>query len=186
MNKTRLTPRRPIYPSPAALITSADADGRANVITLGEVFNISISQPVIVGLAITKQRYSHELISRGRQFVVNLPTASMVEVVDRCGCVSGRDVDKFTEFGLTAVAAAEVAPPLIAECPVNVECNVIDIRELGDHDLFLGRAVAEHVNADMLDASGQIQPERLDALCYIQGHYAATGRYLGAHGYTRG
>ena len=72
-----------------------------NIITLGEVFNVSISDPVILGIAIAKPRYSHELISATREFVVNLPTSSMVETVDRCGSVSGRDVDKFVEFRLT-------------------------------------------------------------------------------------
>jgi len=88
-------PFRPVYPSPAALITSVSEDGCPNIITLGEVFNVSISDPVILGIAIAKPRYSHELITATREYVVNLPTSSMVETVDRCGSVSGRDVDKF-------------------------------------------------------------------------------------------
>jgi flavin reductase (DIM6/NTAB) family NADH-FMN oxidoreductase RutF len=160
-------------------------DGRPNIITLGEVFNVSIRSPVIVGIAIAKPRYSHELISATREYVVNLPTAAMVETVDRCGTVSGREIDKFAEFGLTPVPAEKVRPPLIAECPISVECRVIGIQEIGDHDLFLGEAVAEHVAEDALDNDGRIIVGKLDPLCYLHGEYWSCGTKLGHHGYTR-
>ena len=185
MKKQSVTPFRPVHPSPAALITSVREDGRANIITLGEVFNVSIRDPVILGIAIAKPRYSHELISATREYVVNLPTAGMVEQVDRCGTVSGRQVDKFTEFGLTAVAAEKVRPPLIAECPINIECRVIGIQEIGDHDLFLGEALAEHVAEEALDEKGNILVDRLDPLCYLHSEYWSCGRRLGRHGFSR-
>ena len=59
MKKRSVEPFRPVHPSPAALVTSADREGRANIITLGEVFNISIREPVILGIAIAKPRHSH-------------------------------------------------------------------------------------------------------------------------------
>lgn len=186
MNKRSIPPFRPVHPSPAAMVSCADAAGRPNIITLAEVFNVSIAQPVILGIAIAKPRYSHELISTSREFVVNLPTAAMVDVADRCGTVSGREVDKFAEFGLTAVPAEKVAAPLIAECPVSIECRLIDIRETGDHDLFLGEAVAEHVAEDALDDNGQIIVEKLDALCYLHSQYFSLGSFLGRHGFTAG
>ena len=130
MNKTRIKPFRPIYPSPAGLVTSVGTDGHPNIITLGEIFNISISAPVILGIAIRKERYSHKLISETREYVVNSPTASMVDVVDRVGSVSGRTIDKFKTFMLSAVPADIVKPPLIGECPMNMECRVIDIQEI--------------------------------------------------------
>ena len=185
MKKRSIKPRRPVHPSPAALITSISEDGRPNIITLGEVFNISIASPVIVGIAIAKPRYSHELITATREYVVNLPTAAMVEAVDLCGTISGRDVDKFAEFGLTPVAAEQVRPPLIAECPISLECRVVGIQEIGDHDLFLGEAVAEHVAEDALDDDGGIIVGKLDPLCYLHGEYWSCGTKLGHHGYTR-
>ena len=83
MSKKLIKPFRPVYPSPAGLVTSVSLDGHPNIITLGEIFNISISSPVILGIAIRKERYSHSLISATREYVVNCPTASMVEVVDQ-------------------------------------------------------------------------------------------------------
>ena len=127
------------------MITCVDKEGRPNIISMAEVFNVSIMDPVILGIAIAKKRYSHELVTAAREFVVNLPTAAMVEVVDRCGSVSGRDVDKFSKFGLTAVPAEKVRPPLIAECPISIECRVLSIQEVGDHAVEAQAAIGEAV-----------------------------------------
>lgn len=186
MTKTRITPARPIYPSPAALITSVDSDGRANIITLAEVFNISIANPVIIGIAIRQATYSHGLIAATREFVLNQPTVALVEAVDQCGSVSGRDgFEKFERFGLTPAPASIVGPPLIVECPVNVECTVIGVQTVGDHDLFLGEAVAVHVDTDKLDADGNILTGRLDPLAYVAGEYWSLGKPLAKHGFSQ-
>jgi flavin reductase (DIM6/NTAB) family NADH-FMN oxidoreductase RutF len=149
--------------------------GKANIITLGEVFNISIGRPVILGIAIRKERYSHALISETREYVVNLPTRAIAEQVWFCGRVSGRNADKFEGSGLTALPATIVRPPLIAECPINVECKVIDIQVVGDHDLFLGEAVAQHVDEDVFDAKGRIAVEKLDGFAFVLGEFRALG-----------
>jgi flavin reductase (DIM6/NTAB) family NADH-FMN oxidoreductase RutF len=185
MGKVVLKPRRPIYPTPAALITSVAPDGRPNIITLGEVYNLSLANPTIVGVGIRKARYSHELISASREYVVNMPTTSMWEVVDLCGGVSGREVDKFTEFGLTPLPASVVRPPLIAECPINLECRVVGIEEIGDHDAFQGEVVAAHVDSHLLDDEGRLRMDQLDVLCFVsnfnarRGGYWSLGRRLG-------
>jgi flavin reductase (DIM6/NTAB) family NADH-FMN oxidoreductase RutF len=178
MNKKRVTPDRPVYPTPAALVTSVDAEGRPNIITLGEVFNISIAEPVILGIAIRKQRWSHGLISRTREYVVNLPTCAIADKVWLCGSVSGREVDKFARAALTPLPAAVVRPPLIAECPVNIECRVIGIQEIGDHDLFLGEAVAQHVDDEVLGPGGRIDAGKLDGFALVQGEFWSFGRRL--------
>jgi len=178
---------RPVYPTPAALVTSVAADGTPNIIVLGECFNISISHPVVVGLAIMPSRYSHGLIQESGEFGVNFPTADLVETVDRCGSVSGRQVgDKFAHVGLTPYPATKIRAPLIAECPVNLECKLIDIIPAGDHDLFRGEVVAQHVDDTCLDADGNIAITSLNPLCYILGQYWSAGKYLGYHGFTRG
>ena len=190
MSKVTIKPFRAVYPTPAALITCVSATGRPNIITLGEVFNISLSRPPIVGIAIHKKRYSHLLISESRQFVINMPSEDLLEQTDRCGTCSGRDVDKFAETGLTAVAATAVDPPLIAECPVNIECRVTSIQETGDHDLFLGEVQAVHVDRSVLDDDGTVAPEKLRAFCFMfnhghKGEYWSLGRRIGSLWFTR-
>ena len=186
MKKTRIDLFRPVYPSPAALITCIDGAGRANIITLAEVFNISISNPVIIGIAIRPATHSHGLISKTREYVVNLPSAGIVEQVDRCGTVSGLGgVDKFHYSELSPIPATVVKPPLIDECPVNIECKVIGIQTIGDHDLFLGEVVAVHVDDDKVDSNGNILTDRLDPLSYIRGEYWSLGKRLARHGFSK-
>jgi flavin reductase (DIM6/NTAB) family NADH-FMN oxidoreductase RutF len=178
MTKVQVPPHRPVYPTPAALITSADESGRPNIITLGETFNISIARPVILGIAIRQSRYSHALIRRTREFVVNLPTTAIADQVWFCGRVSGREVDKFAESGLTPLPASVVGAPLIAECPVNVECRVTGIQVIGDHDLFLGETVAQHVNEGVLGADGRIAVGKLDGFAFMLGEFWSLGAKL--------
>jgi len=123
------------------------------------VYNLSLGTPAIVSISIRKATYSHGLIAAAGEFTVNLPTTSLLEKVDRCGTTSGRDVDKFAAYGLTAVPGDEVKAPLIAECPVNLECRVIGFQEIGDHDMF------------QFNAGGQ---------------YWSLGRKLADLGFTRG
>ena len=167
MAKVTVRPFRPVYPTPAALISCSAPGKEPNIITLGEVFNIGLEDPAIIGIAIRKARYSHGLISESRQFVVNLPTVDLVEQTDWCGTHSGRKLDKFRETGLTPVASTRVAAPLIEECPVNIECVVTSIQEVGDHDLFLGEVVATHVDESVLDSAGRLDPERLRSFCFM-------------------
>ena len=170
---------RPVYPTPAAIITSIDGEGKPNIITLGETFNLSIRKPVIVGIAIAPARYSHQLIREAGEFVVNLPTSTMIDQVIQCGSVSGRDgVDKFEAFGLTPLPAQKVQPPLIAECPVNVECVLLGVEQIGDHDLFKGLAVAEHVDEDLLDEDGSFVADRLDFFSMVRGAFFAKGERI--------
>jgi flavin reductase (DIM6/NTAB) family NADH-FMN oxidoreductase RutF len=178
MTKVQIKPHRPVYPTPAGLITSVDADGKPNIITLGEVFNISITRPVILGIAIRKATYSHGLISQCGEYVVNLPTQAITEQVWTIGRVSGRSVDKFAETGLTPIPATMVTPPLIAECPVNIECKVIGIQEIGDHDLFLGEALTQHVDADLVDERGKIRIDSLNGFAFVLGEFWTLGEKI--------
>jgi flavin reductase (DIM6/NTAB) family NADH-FMN oxidoreductase RutF len=99
--------------------------------------------------------------------------------------VSGRECDKFARFGLTPVPGAEVAAPLIAECPVNLECEALFEQRVGDHQLFLGEVLAQHVDEEKLGPDGRPDPDLLDMLAYGEYHYFATGRRIGRHGMSR-
>jgi flavin reductase (DIM6/NTAB) family NADH-FMN oxidoreductase RutF len=130
------------------------------------------------------------LISQTREYVVNLPTARLVEKVDRCGMVSGRDVDKFATVGLTPLPASQVKPPLIAECPINVECRLRDVIEMGDHDTFVGEVVAVHADQELLDEEGRVCMDRLDAFAFMfcygsRGEYWSLDKKIGDFGFTR-
>jgi len=185
MKKSIIQLSRPVNPTPAGLITSVDEEGRPNIITLGEIFNISIFKPLIMGIAIRPATYSNALIKRTGEFVINLTTAEMVEKVDRCGLVSGRDgFDKFAMAGLTPLKASIVKPPLIAECPVNLECRVLSVQSVGDHDLFLGEVVASHADEEVLDEKGHLDFEKIGLLVYMTGSYWTLGKKLADFGFS--
>jgi flavin reductase (DIM6/NTAB) family NADH-FMN oxidoreductase RutF len=193
MPKVTVDPMRPVYPTPAALITCVDpVSGRANIITLGEVFNVSLRRPPIVGLGIRKATWSHGLIAGTREFVVNIPTTAILRETDFCGSHSGRTLDKFAETGLTPLPATHVRPPLIAQCPVNIECRLLSVQEVGDHDLFLGEVLEVHADDTVLDADGRVSPGRLDALVFMfncghAGEYWRVSEKLGdVHATRRG
>ena len=133
MAKKSKRPSTYLYPAPVILVTCGIE--KPNIITLAWVGTVS-SDPPTVGVGVRPERYSHGLIQETGEFVINIPGEDLLEATDQCGQVSGRDVDKFAAFGLTAEPASVLKTPLIAECHVSMECKVVDTIPLGAHDLF--------------------------------------------------
>lgn len=98
--------------------------------------------------------------------------------------VSGRDHDKFKERSLTPLPGSQVAAPLVAECPLGLECRVTQAIDLGSHTLFLAEILAVQVSEELLDRSGRMQLEKAGLLAYAHGHYYELGRCLGHFGYS--
>ena len=171
-----------LFPVPAVLVTCGIE--RPNIVTLAWAGTVC-SNPPMLGIAVRPERHSHGLIAQAGEFVVNLPTTRMVEAVDRCGTVSGRDHDKFALCGLTATPAAKVRVPLIAECPIHLECVVRQTISLGSHDLFLGEVVAVQADEALIGPRGGIAYSRASLLCYLAGEYYALGERLEAQGFSR-
>jgi flavin reductase (DIM6/NTAB) family NADH-FMN oxidoreductase RutF len=187
MSKVNLKPTTAMFPLPVMLITCVDASGKPNIITLAWV-GIVNSDPPMVSISIRPGRYSHGLVKGSHEFVVNIPSEKMIGKVDLCGVVSGRDVDKFSETGLTPIKAQEVSPPLIEECPVNLECKVKRIIPLGSHDLFLGEIVAIHIDDTVLKEKGRVDIGKALPITYCPGshEYWSLGKMLGWYGFTKG
>jgi flavin reductase (DIM6/NTAB) family NADH-FMN oxidoreductase RutF len=125
---------------PVVLVTSQHR-GRVSVITLAWVAPVS-GEPPMVAIAVAPARFSHRLIKRSGQFVVNVPGSRLLGAVWLCGTTSGRDTDKFAAAGLTSAPAQVVEAPLIEECLGHLECRVAASIKAGDHTVFLGRVVA--------------------------------------------
>ncbi len=126
---------RLLEPGPVVLLTTAHR-GRANVMTLSWLTMMDF-EPPLAGIVLSDRSFSFELLRASRQCVINIPDASLAPQVVGCGNVSGRRVDKFARFGLTAVPAARVAAPLIAECFASLECRVADARWAKRYDFFV-------------------------------------------------
>jgi flavin reductase (DIM6/NTAB) family NADH-FMN oxidoreductase RutF len=128
---------------------------RDNVITLAMCHVFSFTPPLI-GIGVGPKRYSHGLLKASKDFAVNVPSKAILKAVEVCGSRSGRRVDKFQAAGLTKEKAEKISAPLIAECPVNIECVKVKELETGDHTWFIGEIVAARAdpsydrNRDML------------------------------------
>ena len=183
MAKKTLPPSTTLFPCPAALISCRGADGRTDIITLAWV-GVCCSEPPLIGVGIRPQRYSNPLVKSSGEFVVNIPTSDVADVVDWCGSVSGAEVDKFATGGLTMAPASEVSAPLIAECPVNVECAVRHLLRLGTHDYFIGEVVAVHVEESVIGPGGGIEVAKLKPLIYNMPEYWSIGQKVGTHGFA--
>ena len=118
---------------------------RTNICTVAWTGTVC-SDPPMLSISLRKERHSHSLISETREFVVNVPGVEQVRATDYCGVVSGRDVDKFKETGLTPAPASKVKAALILECPLNLECRVKKVLELGSHTMFVANVLAVQVN----------------------------------------
>lgn len=126
-----------------------------NIITLAMCHVFSF-RPPLLGVGIGPKRYSYGLFKASKDFAINIPSRNMLRAVEVCGTESGRKVDKFEASGLTREKAEKVSAPLIAECPVNIECVKVNEVEAGDHTWFIGEIVAARAdpaydkNRDML------------------------------------
>jgi flavin reductase (DIM6/NTAB) family NADH-FMN oxidoreductase RutF len=128
---------RMLYPMRACLITSRH-EGKDNVMSATWVFPVSMDPPLF-GVSLSPKRHSFGMVRNGKAFGINIPSSEMEAAVRLCGSKSGRDCDKFAEAKLTKEEGIRV--PLIAECPSSIECELVDSLEMGDHTVFVGKAV---------------------------------------------
>ncbi len=135
--------------TPVIMATCIDSKGKANIITIGMYMPISF-EPPLVCIGISPKRYSHDLIVNSREFVVNVPSIDLEKEMHFCGTKSGRDLDKFSETGLTPIPGKKVKSPLIEECFGHLECRVIQSYECGDHTIFIGKVLIASINEDVL------------------------------------
>ena len=138
----------------------------------------------MLSVSIRPERYSYEIIKETGEFVVNLTTKELAWATDYCGVKSGRDIDKFKEAGLTEEASNVVACPGIAECPVNIECKVVEVKELGSHAMFLAEVVSVQVDDAYMDETGKFHFDKAKPICYSHGAYYGLGKKLGTFGYS--
>lgn len=171
-----------LYPLPVVLVSVADGETQ-NILTVAWAGTVCTNPPM-VSISVRPERYSYEMIKKSGEFVLNLTTKELVYAADYCGVKSGRDVDKFRELKLTALPAEQVKAPLIEQSPVNIECRVVQIQNLGSHDLFLAEVLAVHADEKYLDEKGRFDLSKADPVVYSHGTYYNLKEPLGTFGYS--
>jgi flavin reductase (DIM6/NTAB) family NADH-FMN oxidoreductase RutF len=148
MAKTKMGFKTFISPLPALLIGTM-VDDKPNFMTVGWA-GIACSEPPMISVAIRHSRFTMQGIQQNRAFSVNVPSAGLVKEVDLCGSASGSKVNKVELCRFNIFYGALKTAPLIEQCPVNLECKVEHILNLGTHALVVGRIEETHVSHDCL------------------------------------
>lgn len=181
-NKTEIKPSTMLNPVPVVMVSCGTME-KSNIITVAWTGTVN-SEPPMVYVSVRKSRYSHELIRQNGSFVINLVNADTVKAADFCGVKSGRDIDKFEALKLTKAEAPLTGVPMIEECPINLECKVTQVLELGSHDMFLATVEAVYVNNQLLDEKAAIDLVKANLVAYSHGEYFDLGQYEGFFGYS--
>lgn len=184
MTKLIWKPGTMIYPLPAVMVSCGASREEYNIITVSWTGTIC-TDPAMCYVSIRPDRYSHEIIKKNREFVINITTKELAFATDWCGVKSGRDHDKFKEMKLTPEQGSVVSAPLIKEAPINIECQVMEIKELGSHDMFLAEVVSVNVDDQYLDKeTNAFELYKAEPLIYSHGKYFAPGEFLGKFGWS--
>lgn len=183
MSRESWKPGNMLYPLPAVMVSVADKAGNTNIITVAWTGTIC-SDPAMLYISVRPERHSYVMLKETGEFVVNLTTRKLVKAADYCGVRSGRDVDKWKEMHLTAGKAQKVGAPIIEESPVNIECKVVEVKELGSHHMFLAQVVAVDVDPAYMNEKGKFELNHTDLVAYSHGEYLETGKALGSFGYS--
>ena len=184
MTKVNFKPGNMLYPLPAVLVSCGSMqDGKINLITVAWTGTVCTNPPKLY-ISVRPERHSYDMIRNSGEFVVNLTTRSMTRATDYCGVKSGRDVDKWKECRLTPIAADTVSCPMVEQAPVNIECKVDQVLELGSHHMFIADVTAVHVDEDLLDEKGTFHLEKAGLMAYSHGRYFDLGKELGSLGYS--
>ena len=182
MGKIVFKPGTMLNPVPAVMVSCGDGQVK-NIITIAWTGIIN-SDPPITYVSVRKSRYSHDIIERTGEFVINLTTEKLAFATDYCGVKSGRDTDKYKEMKLTPSPSKFVKAPGIGESPVNLECRVTEVKKLGTHDLFLAEVVGVSVNEKFMDENGKFHLNSTGLVAYSHGEYFELGKKLGSFGYS--
>ena len=184
MAKQTWKPGNMVYPLPAVMVSVGNPDGETNIITIAWTGTIC-TNPAMLYISVRPERYSYKMIKESGEFVVNLTTEGLVKATDYCGVRSGKEVDKWKETGLTKGKANELSyAPIIEECPVNIECRVTEVKELGSHHMFLAEVVSVQVSEEYMNESGKFCLNETGLMAYSHGEYFSLGKPLGTFGYS--
>ena len=183
MAKQYWRPGNMLYPVPAVMVSCGLPDEKPNIITIAWAGTVC-SSPAMVSISVRKERYSHDIIAKNKEFVINLTNKQLAYATDWCGVKTGAKVDKFKEMHLTKEKGKFVKCPLIKESPVSIECKVVEIKELGSHDMFMAEILSIDADEKYIDNKGAFDITKCDLITYANGKYFTLGKQVGKFGYS--
>jgi flavin reductase (DIM6/NTAB) family NADH-FMN oxidoreductase RutF len=179
MAKKLFGPQTLVYPMPALLV-GANVDSRPNFMTVAWA-GIACGDPPMLSVAIRHVRHTLKGIRQNMTFSANIPSARQAKEADYCGIVSGAKADKAKACGFKVFYGKLDSAPLIEQCPVNLECRVVHILDLGSHSLVIGRIEETHVSEECL-TKGKPDVDKISPLTFVTSpaaRYPGLGEVIG-------
>ncbi len=180
MGKRTLGPTTSLFPMPALMVAVRTGEETANILTVAWA-GIVGGNPPLMAIEIGQSHYSTPFIEAEGSFTVNVPSADLAAAADYCGMVSGsEDADKAGTCGLTLTPSSKIASPIIADCPLSFECQIVERVETVAGVYYLVEIVETHADTAVLDGDGNIVAAALNPLVFTaDGRYYALGADLG-------
>ena len=175
-----------IGPRPIAFASTIDNEGRPNLAPFS-FFNVFSANPPIAIFSparsgrtgITKHTFDN--VKEVPEVVINIVNYNMVHQMSLASSPYGKGVDEFTKAGFTKIPSEKVKPFRVAESPVQLECRVKEVIELGSEggagNLVISGVVMIHIKEEVLDSNGNIDQQKIDLVARMGGNW-----YCRAHG----
>lgn len=183
MSKRKMPASTLLAPVPAVMVSCGNEAEGTDIVTIAWTGIIN-SHPAKTYVSVRPERFSHGIIEKNREFVINLVSGDLARATDLCGMKTGAKVDKFKEAKLTPEYVEEVSCPIIAESPMSLVCKVTDMVPLGSHDMFIADIVAIYADDKLFDETGKLCINRAHLAAYAHGEYYALGKRIGKFGFS--
>jgi len=169
-----------VFPAPVWCVGSYDVNGNPNVMTIAWG-GICCSKPPCVTISLRKATYTYGNIMERQAYTLSVPSEEHVKEADYFGIVSGRNVDKFKETGLTPVKSELVDAPYVGEFPMVLECKLIHHHEIGLHTHFIGEILDAKIEESMLTDNRKADIGRIRPLVFSPElrEYHGIGEFVG-------
>lgn len=155
MAKIEANKRSCMKPMPKIIVSCRDKNGKDNALVVGYACNCSFAPPMIM-IGVVPSRHSYKIIKESGCFVVNIAAAHNKEMYDYLGSVSGKNEDKFAKLNIKTSNGEFVNAPLLIDCPINIECKIVDSVFPGSHEMFIGTVEKVHADKNCVDEKGNI------------------------------
>lgn len=167
---------------PCMIITTLHSSGTPNAGTFGAYTAVG---PEDIGVAVATTSHTYANIKRSGEFVLNIPSVDYVQALEDCAYKLPPGQSEIEYAGLSASVAHEVKPPLIAECVVNIECQLWKEVEIGTHNFFVGKTLCGHIEESCRhEKDGGLDPVKartVTTVHYPDPLYATLGEIFEAH-----
>lgn len=152
-----------VMPKPPAIVSCRGLDGENNALVVAYASNCSYDPPMAM-VGIVPTRHSYKLIKESGCFIINLASPQNKEAYDYLGSHSGRDEDKLKKLNMNIEDGKAVDAPVLLDCPINIECIIVDSIVTGSHEMFVGKVEYVHAPKDCLNEDGKIDFSKIQLL----------------------